>query len=414
MGLVAGLIVCSPIHEQVGEPKTLRTVNQDPPVTNGDSGDGAFCRTIVDLGLSPEKTNELNVHFGRFIRDLPPDLAEKSFAKFAPLIKQAANTGLGEHGYNGLANLVIADAAVADPERVFQHLLTKGSVTMRSFMYSILFSEWVKKDVISAVNAVRTLPPGRSKEELTSALSRVLQVDNPASAYALMKGEPPRSQQYGSLFSSWAKKDLNEAIHQLTGIEGIKDRNDAILGVARYYGERDPTNAWLWAQNLEEGVSKTAMSAVMESSIKSDVNSALSLISQIKDDTLRRSVISQNIPEIAQRNLGEAYALAANNLTGSSLFRSLEAIVTQDTTSHSLPIMKRAIEAVPNGRYRDQLVTKFTQRWAETDPQAVYDWLHERNDMALAPKNLETQLKKGFSREPKSGAINWGSVPSTF
>jgi hypothetical protein len=311
-----------------------------------------------------------------------------------------------------------------------------------------LCSTWSRTDPQALLDWFQELPDSRRTAlapRISGELAAVMGTIDPSAGLELLAALPPsaqNSEDYKTLFSTWAAKDPAAAGTRALALPAGAARSAAVEAIALAWGRSNPGAARSWIDALPDaalvgraqaayaiGLSDRdpkaaadyvgalpptkpnllAMEAIADRWMRRDSSAALAWSDALTDRDMRGKlqntmleVLAATDPDLAAKAYVErAVDLNTGVLGPSSLFTITRSVFANGGVD---ALLKFASD-VP-GRDRDlTYITGFTQ-WTQSDPEAVATWALQQPD-GKARFFANKQLAVTKDRTDPAGALTW-------
>jgi hypothetical protein len=267
---------------------------------------------------------------------------------------------------------------------------------------------WAEKDPAAAIAFAPKLDP-YLRHELTNQSLAAWAKQDPAAAAAYYAKLPRGEADANGLAKSWAQKDPNAAIQWALLRHPFESGNliGAILGAA---GEKDISQACNLLTQIDDGpLRDNAAAGLMQTWAKQDPKAALTWASQQPAGPTRTAAVSQALNTWREKDLTAAaeFALAApagtvpphaytdimyrlrqdpaaaytwlNKLPDNMAEHTAKAFVQFARSESDV----NAMRALPDGKYKNQLVNDATRNYFQAYPDQALTWALASSDASL-------------------------------
>jgi hypothetical protein len=259
-----------------------------------------------------------------------------------------------------LSSVVMSAWAAADPDAAEKWARDNhGSVDSNPWMVGVI-QGIARSDQELARSLIEEMPQGRGrKQALTATLAQVF----------LNGGEAARA---------W-----------IDGIADARIKNDGAEWLAGRMAERDPVSASAWVSSLETaGARSKAAKEVASRYALHDMESAQEWALTLPEDT-RMEAIKGVVEQLARQDPVDAFNWISNLGGSEKMDGLLRDIVRRGFDQDPAAALTTSLYLQDN-RNREQLTSRYLERWVESDPAAASIWIHAHSD--YLPENLMRHL----------------------
>ncbi len=145
----------------------------------------------------------------------------------------------------------------ADPQGALAWSQAKGGGQFEHFMkqqtVQMAFKGLAAQDVSGALAQAQQLPAGQKRDQAVTAIAGKIAETDPAQALQMVQGIK-NTGAMDQIFSKWAEKDPAQATQAaMSQLTNVRDRVEAMDGIARKLVSKDPQAAIAWARNCLRG-----------------------------------------------------------------------------------------------------------------------------------------------------------------
>ena len=218
-----------------------------------------------------------------------------------------------------------------------------NGLQQRSNLINAISSHWMQKDPDAAFAWIQNLPGSQAKTQALSNAFRQLLHQSPDRVAPLLDQLPPgnQSQLVSGMIHQWANKDFQSAKQWLTKqsnpqilergltnlisiwaqkspaeaavylqestLSSIRNNNSHYSNLGRVWAAEAPDAALQWAQNLEEaGNRQAAINQVYQQIASADPDRAISLLSDVTEESKRNSLLSSIASNLAIKDFNRS------------------------------------------------------------------------------------------------------------
>lgn len=313
-----------------------------------------------------------------------------------------------------LRSMAVMNLAQKDPRQALELALKQGTGAREDdFSFSMIFSQWARKDIEGAKAAIARLG-GRSAEQARSALLSSYAQTDPQGAwnYALTlpatgeRHQDPRLQ----VIQTWSQSDPQAALQAAQAIAEAGARGMAVSSAVG-----------AWARNDFGGALKYAV-ATEDAGVRGEILRTLSMNptgnrKELLDAVLDHMPSGDNFQHAvsgifsswARENPAEAAAAVAELPPGRVFSNAVTQIASQwaDTATSKKEVFDWARQ-LPEGEARQSALSAVISRWSGDNPQDALNAL-----VALPPEDRTPafqSLASGWGRKDPEAVLRWSAT----
>ena len=290
---------------------------------------------------------------------------------------------------------------------------------------------------------LRQMPPGNERDQaLISALQEIGQRD-PRRALALAAELAVTREQkavYHILFDDFAKRDLPSAVDLLKLAPEGEARENALRTVADHWSAKDFSGALDWAKNISDASERSAATeSVLMSLAVTDPKRALDLAAQNLDSAARDRVSEKSLRRLVdtdpsaaakiiaalpegepQRNAAMLTARARavqNPAAAIAWLQNLPAATQPVVLNNVLDVWLKSdanaaakfVAQMPAGSVQDAAISRFAENWAVKDSAAAMAWAQTLPG-GSAQNAAVISAASGWARTDAAAATQWAQT----
>ena len=261
--------------------------------------------------------------------------------------------------------------------------------------------------------ALAALPVTADTDNWTPTLDRLadaVPVAELGSAVRELAGaspDSPRAMLRERLLARWTRLAPEAAAAWAVGIPGLEERNETLLQVAVGWAESDWSGAAEWARSLsKENARDELLLQLAHESLREEPLRALELGVKLPAGNSRDELLAQAVGSWSLRDPHDAAEWARSLSADEGRTRALESVVVNWAATDAIAAAKFAMENLPSGKALDRAVVAVVQRWAQSDPSSVAEWIEQFEPGALQSAATDNLVANWFAGDIQ-GPADW-------
>ncbi len=259
----------------------------------------------------------------------------------------------------------------------------------------------VGEDPEAAIKLFKEVPPTLRGEYDFRYFMNSLSQHDPKLALEFatsLESASERSQAVRQAFEQMAALSPQEAARTMEGMNDPKDRQQALIALAKAWSQRDPDAALRWAESLSGEEQTAALAKLLPEQARNDPASAAtrlkSLLSNPGSNTgaVLQSATGDLAREWAGRNPLEAAAWVAELPEGSAAESGAGALV-RNWSSHDPSAAADWISNLPEGGVKDAAIQPLVESIRQNDPETAFSWGLSIQDAAKRAAVMEATIR---------------------
>jgi|GEM_PF-1693509 len=276
------------------------------------------------------------------------------------------------------------------------------------------FRFWAGRDLPAAMvyfeKNLRSLPPAK-QAEAASRLAREYVKQDPAAAFAWIKGLPKenQSQVAHDAFQTLSHVDSEAALRFLVNEKDLPDRDDFAEEMAKGLAATKPEEALAWAKGLPEDLSARAVEGAMDHLVEKDFALALretAVLPPAQQDAAL-SQLADGLNDDDPAHVGQVLKLVEATQEGPGRAEAAESAVAK-WTSQDPEAASAWVAAQPDGPTRDAAIQGFGEMAVESnkEPEAGMEWTAVISNAAQRGNSLKNNVMNWAQFDPEA-ARSW-------
>ncbi len=275
--------------------------------------------------------------------------------------------------------------AEIDPQAALAEVRKDGDPTTANTLTAAAYGAMATRDRDDALKQIQQLPEGDQRNLAMAAIvNRVAETD-PAKAFEIAQGMKGGPVDYESLFTQWAKKDIAQATQAVLHLPDSL-RRAGFIYTANTLTEKDPKAAMAWVNQLPKSPERDeAWGTVIRQWTLMDPQGVLAWVQNVPDVQEKNAAwgtaVSKWGESDPQAALDYVRTLPEGDLKNAMLKRTIGQLAETDTESAltaalNLPpsVANSTSGAVMDGP-RSSFQQGIVSRWIQNEPQAVLDYV---------------------------------------
>ena len=336
----------------------------------------AWQKLLTDYGENPDAMSEVQIEL---LIQIATTWLDRSGVQAVQAIKDSA-----DHTIKTLVLERMFDSiSDQDPQKAFD--LANGLREIDRGLMTRVINNWAKVDGLAAFNAGATLADVYMRKPVQLDAIEIWGVSNPHSLLAALEKFPDefdevKNTAFGHAMRGLARTDPDEALNQLNGISDESNRARITEIVVQGWSEQDPQAALQWVQYdaLLEGqeFQSKLQSIVLSNLTQTDPRLALDLALSLPLADYGIGPEHAVISELAKVDVDEALSMLTevrNQATRESTYVSLgHELIRAGRSSDAIELAKNSTEEVQFGYFMS-----LTGHWAWREPLDLLNHLDE-------------------------------------
>jgi hypothetical protein len=275
-----------------------------------------------------------------------------------------------------MINSVVREMAVRDPRDAMDWILARKETGDIDGGLHAALSIWSGRDPDAAIQAVRDLPEGTTRDEAIGILAQNLVGSDPASAVELAKEIPEgsaRDSAVQQIAHRWARIDPKAAAEWMLA-NTSEDRRWSMHQIMWEWSRSDPEGALTWVKSLPENERKGEMlGRVLSNFAHSNPRYAADLVENLQPEA-QRGAVGAFIDNWSQRDPVAAATWATGKLMDEQARSTALSTIASTWAGRDPAAASQWLEKLKPGSERDAAVKSFSDIAAQRDPEGAIAW----------------------------------------
>ncbi len=307
-------------------------------------------------------------------------------------------------------NLVMSAYAEKDPNGAWAFTKNLKPGPRKQMALMSVVSVIAQSDPNRALTLADDLTDEQMKRQIrTTAIMNTAQRD-PAAALELAMSNNTGGDtdfSYSMIFSQWARKDPERARIAISKLSG-RPADLATSGLLSSLAQTDPEAAWKMAQSMPPGGDRyqDPRSQVIQNWAQSDPQAALAAAQQIPDPGSRAQSISLAVSAWSRANFKEALTYAVgvqDSTTRSDILRAM----SMNPSGNRAELLNAVLEHMPSGDNFQQAVSGIVSSWARENPREAAAALSSLPPGRIYSQAVQQVASQWMQSGDKSTVLNW-------
>lgn len=221
---------------------------------------------------------------------------------------------------------------------------------------------------------------GTEFENLSGLISRAAEWSAESTMEQAMQIEDPykRREVLQQLFRYWIGSDQEEALSTIKAIANVALQRDLYRDAMRWLSSADPQAAIKLLQANNNLHDEDLWNRSFANWARKDRDGAIAAVLKIEHEGMRHEVLESVAQRMADVDLAKALEWAGT-------LKDVEAQVAlagvlQEAANSNPQIVVANLENIPEGRVRNELISRTADEWAERDPDGAMKWAETLNE----------------------------------
>jgi len=260
----------------------------------------------------------------------------------------------------------------------------------------------------SQAEAVNAVPEEEREEARVRLVKSFSQVELPGLLQALGKATDPASVELRQLLlRRWAASDPWAAANWAANVADVSSQRESLRQVGLVWAQTDLPQTIQWAQSwLDTEQRQSVCLALANEAVRTDPQTALTLAADLSLGQGSRNLVIHAAAQWAVADPAAAAAWAGQIEDVGLRDQVMSGIATEWSSRDPVAAATLALQSISAGQSQDNALVGIVQRWAETDPETVANWVLAFPAGSLQQSALEN-LVKPWARQDAGQAGDW-------